>query len=92
LFHIIKILFLNNYTGHSNKAEDFVQSLLGSSALSKQPAYIEVPKTNLNKAVSVSAVAVSKQRATSPVSIPTTLPNPVEYNSKEVILFVNQGN
>jgi len=86
LFHIIEILFLENYIGHSNKAEDSVQSLLGSTALSKQPSYIEAPKTNLNKAAYVPAVAVPKQR-TFPVSTPTR----IVYNTK-VKLLGKQGN
>jgi len=46
LFHIIEILFLDNYTGNSNKVEDSVQSLPATSTLSEQPSYKETPKTD----------------------------------------------
>jgi len=74
---------------HSNKAEDSVQSLPGPCSLSKQPPHIEhieAPKTHLNKAASVSAVSVPKQRA-SPVSTPTT-----KEKNTAVKLLSKQGN
>jgi len=68
-----------------------VHSLPASSTLSKQSSYNEAPKTDLSKSACVVTTSVESIPI---VTVPLSQQNSdsIDYNYKEVILFIKEGN